>query len=319
MRTTNLITKPSSKRSIVSIAVLVVFSAFTGSSSFAQQSKPKTFSSPQEASSALFRALQNEDEQALESILGGGKEVTSSGDEVEDQLEREKFRKKYQEMHRLVREPDGTTVLYIGAENWPFPIPLVSKGGRWLFDSDAGMQEIQFRRVGENETTAIQVCGDFARAKKQPDTDAPSGDAIRQYALSLVNTGADTHSTTRAEPAKEPSSFHDYYFRTVPVTPFGKNADAVALVAYPVEYRSTGVITLIVTQNGGVYEKDLGPNTEKIAKTITVRKPGSKWREVQSAEVPTGKDADMRMQIHNQYNSKPIDEYTTTWLLPPNF
>ena len=85
----------------------------------------------------------------------GRKEVTSSSDDVEDKLEREQFSRKYQEMHRLVQEPDGSTLLYIGAENWPFPIPLVSKNGAWHFDSETDTQEIKFRRIGENEATAI--------------------------------------------------------------------------------------------------------------------------------------------------------------------
>jgi hypothetical protein len=109
-------------------------------SSFAQHAQLKTFASPGEATDALFQAAQKGDEAALEAILGAGKEVTSSSNEEEDKLEREQFSKKYQEMHRLVREPDGTTLLYIGAENWPFPIPLVSKNGAWYFDSDRGAQ-----------------------------------------------------------------------------------------------------------------------------------------------------------------------------------
>src|ERR1700686_1944903 len=133
-------------------------------SSFAQEAQPKTFASAGGAANALFEATQKQDEQALEAILRAGKEVTSSSDEVEDKLEREQFTKKYQEMHRLVQEPDGSTVLYVGAENWPFPIPLASKNGEWYFDSDQGKQEILFRRIGENETTAIEVCEEFAMA-----------------------------------------------------------------------------------------------------------------------------------------------------------
>src|SRR5882762_6611413 len=134
------------------LLLLVVGAAESG---FAQALQPRTFSSAAEAGNALFQAAKSEDEQALEAILGAGKEVTSSSDEVEDKLEREHFSQKYQEMHRLVRGADGSTVLYIGAENWPFPIPLVSKNGAWSFDSDAGTQEIKFRRIGENEATAI--------------------------------------------------------------------------------------------------------------------------------------------------------------------
>src|SRR6201997_91407 len=160
MRTTNLIPETSARPRLIWMIALAVFALTLGHArlSFAQKSGPKTFSSPGEASNALFQAVKNEDEQALEAILGAGKEVTSSSDEIEDKLERERFGQKYREMHRLVREPDGSTVLYIGAENWPFPIPLVSKNGAWYFDSETGKQEILFRRVGENEATAIEAC-----------------------------------------------------------------------------------------------------------------------------------------------------------------
>src|ERR1700719_3913988 len=142
---------------LLMVCLLLVVVGYVGST-LAQGVHPKTFSSPAEASSALFQSAQKEDEPALEAILGAGKEVTSSNDDVEDKLERERFTQKYQEMHRLVQEADGSTVLYIGAENWPFPIPLVSKNGAWYFDSQAGSQEILFRRIGENEATSIPVC-----------------------------------------------------------------------------------------------------------------------------------------------------------------
>src|SRR6202142_823702 len=171
------------------VVLLLLVAGFAGSS-FAQDSQPKTFSSPEEASGALFQAVQNEDEPSLEAILGAGKEVTSSSDEVQDKLEREKFCQKYREMRRLVREADGTTVLYIGAENWPFPIPLVSRNGAWYFDSKTGIQEIKFRRVGENEATAIQVCNAFVMAKKQDETKAAAeDDSISHYVQGLLSAG----------------------------------------------------------------------------------------------------------------------------------
>src|SRR5712672_2591091 len=92
------------------------------------------------------------------------------------------FRSKYQEMHRLVREADGTTVLYIGAENWPFPIPLASKDRAWYFDSDAGQAEILFRTIGEDETMALQVCHVVAQAKVQSETETVASGSIVQYA-----------------------------------------------------------------------------------------------------------------------------------------
>src|SRR5437016_6777907 len=136
----------------------------------------RTFASAAEASEALFQAARNGDRHAVEAVLGSADGVASCGDESRDAGERERFVEKYQELHRLVREPDGTTVLYIGAENWPFPIPLVSKNGAWYFDSDSGKQEIMFRRVGENEATAIEVCEEFAMAKNGADAKAASED-----------------------------------------------------------------------------------------------------------------------------------------------
>jgi hypothetical protein len=261
------------------VVLLLLVAGFAGSS-FAQDSQPKTFSSPEEASGALFQAVQNEDEPSLEAILGAGKEVTSSSDEVQDKLEREKFCQKYREMRRLVREADGTTVLYIGAENWPFPIPLVSKNGAWYFDSKTGIQEIKFRRVGENEATAIEICSAFAMAKKQGETkDVYDDDFIRQYVLGLVSA-----STTNAG-GNESSPFHGYYFRIVTADSVagtssygsgGKKRGGVALVAYPANYRSSGVKTFIVTQDGIVYERDLGPNTTTVAPNIRAR--SSTWR-----------------------------------------
>lgn len=245
-------------------------------SSFAQDTQPKTFASPGEATKALFEAAQKEDEEALEAILGAGKEVTSSSDEVEDKLEREQFSQKYTEMHRLVQEPDGSTVLYIGAENWPFPIPLVSKNGAWYFDSETGKQEILFRRIGENEATAIQVCEEFAMAKNAADAKAHSKDPITQFAESLASVATANADTKQANP------FHGYYFRIVAqdspsgVSGRGKSKTGLTLIAYPVEYQSSGVKTFVLTHKGVVFEKDLGPGTMTVAPQMKAR-TGSSW------------------------------------------
>jgi hypothetical protein len=243
-------------------------------SSFAQAPQPNAFSSPAEASNALFQAAQSEDEQTLEAVLGAGKEITSSNDEVEDKLEREQFARKYQEMHRLVREPDGSTVLYIGAENWPFPIPLVSKNGAWYFDSEAGTKEIKFRRIGENEATAIQVCEEFAMAKNAADAKAASEDPITRFAESLASAGATNVDN------KEPNLFHGYYFRIVARNASsdvnGPGKRGLTLIAYPAEYQSSGVKTFVVTRRGVVFEKDLGPETTTVAPQMTAR-TGSSW------------------------------------------
>ncbi|MHB8215901.1 MAG: DUF2950 family protein [Candidatus Sulfotelmatobacter sp.] len=253
------------------VGLLLLVAGFA-ESSFAQGVQPKTFTSPGEASTALFEAAQKQDEQALEAILGAGKEVTSSSDEVQDKLEREQFSKKYQEMHRLVLEPDGSTVLYIGAENWPFPVPLTSKNGAWYFDSKTGKEEIKFRRVGENEATAIQVCEEFAITNKEQEVKPASYDPITQFAQNLVSAG-----TRNADSNASSSPFHGYYFRLVKGTSAAETK--VKLVAYPADYRSSGVKTFIVSRHGVVYERDLGPDTGTVAPSIKART--SSWHVVE--------------------------------------
>jgi len=288
MHATNLITETSSRLRLDRMAVLAALvSLVVGYSqlSLAQKSGPTTFSSPGQASNALFQAVQNSDEETLESILGAGKEVTSSSDGIEDKLERERFSEKYQQMHRLVQEPDGRTVLYIGAENWPFPIPLVSKNGAWHFDSDSGKQEILFRTVGENETTAIQVCHVLAKApqtKESNETGTSAADPVIQYAQSLASGGPANGDNTARDTGKQSSPFHGYYFRIVTqssaaaASAGGRKTGGLTLVSYPARYQSSGVMTFVVTQRGLVYEKDLGPGTATVAPQLKAR-TGSKW------------------------------------------
>jgi len=256
----------------VASTLLVLLALGCAGSSFAQEQQSKVFSSAAEASNALFEAVRSKNEQALEAILGAGREVTSSSDEVED--EREQFSQKYQEMHRLVRELDGSTVLYIGAENWPFPIPLLSKDGAWYFDSKTGIDEIKFRRVGENEATAIEVCEEFAIAKNAASVKAASQDPITRFAESLASSGGANANGTG------PTPFHGYYFRVVPPNPAsgvgGGVTKGLRLIAYPAEYQSSGVKTFVVTWRGIVFEKDLGPETTTIAPQIKAR-TGADW------------------------------------------
>lgn len=252
---------------LVALAFFLALVTVSAHPALAQTSPTKTFSSAGEASSALFQAAQKGDEQQLEAILGVGKDVTSSGDELEDKLEREQFTKKYQEMHRLVHEADGSTMLYIGAENWPFPIALVRSKGIWHFDSDAGRREVLFRTIGENESIAIEVCDAFAAVTKKGDTSKTGDDPIGDLAQKLF-----LRSTTNAADAGANGEiFHGYYFHTKSVT------GHPGLIAYPAKYRSSGVMTFLVTGSGVVYEKDLGRETATIAPTIRARKLDSSW------------------------------------------
>ena len=262
---------------MVTLGLLVLSVLIWSRMSLAQETGSKTFSSAAEASHALFLAVGSKDEQTVGAILGAGKEITSSSDEVEDQLERDRFSQKYQEMHRLVQEPDGKTILYIGAQNWPFPIPLVSKNGSWFFDADAGKWEILFRQIGENEATAIEVCRAFAAAKKQQRLNSATDDAIQRYARSLSAAGnSNREKNAQLALDHEASRFHGYEFRTVNVSG-GAKKNALSMVAYPAEYQSSGVMTFIVTEKGVVYERDLGTETTKLAPQIKQVSLHSKW------------------------------------------
>jgi hypothetical protein len=262
----------------------------------AQQKGQKTFSSADEACHALVGALKNRDDNALLQILGPeGKEIISSGDPAEDEANRANFAKKFEMMHRLVNEPNGTTTLYIGAENWPAPIPLVSKNGVWYFDTPAGKDEMIYRRVGENEMSAIRVCRELVAAQKEYFSkqdnqyaqkfvsDAGkhdglywqvSGSASESPIGPLVVTQQGKHATGGAS---------DYVVG-------GKMTGGFAFVAYPAEYRNSGVMTFIVAQDGVVYEKDLGSHTESAAKTMKAYDPDTSWKKAGSQPVETASD-----------------------------
>lgn len=294
-------------------AVAILLTACIPSRSLAQQKGQKTFSSPEEAASALVAALQSNDERAMLDILGpDGKEIVSSGDAVQDAHNRGNFVRRYQQMHRLVKEPDGSTNLMIGAENWPSPIPLVSKNSSWYFDTDAGKQEILFRRIGRNELSAIRVCRELAAAEKEyyssqrneyaqkifSDKGQHNGlywkaaEGEPQSPIGPLVAEARAEGYTRSRDTS-PTPFRGYFYHVL--TRQGKRAAGgaksyildgkmtagFAFVAYPAEYRSSGVMTFIVSEDGVVYQKDLGKKTDVLAKALKEFNPDSKWQKAE--------------------------------------
>jgi hypothetical protein len=263
-------------------AGLAILMASCTQSSVAQEPAQQTFPTAEAASDALFLAAQSGNEQVLVRILAGGKDLASSGDEAEDKIDREQFAQKYRQMHRLVRESDGTTLLYVGAENWPFPVPLVSRATVWYFDAKAGAQEIRFRRLGENEYSAIETCHSLVQASKQSGSNTTEVDRVAQYARSLINVQPAQISSTPSNGEEVLGPFHGYYFRILTAHPKGgSDSDSktgrFTVVAYPADYRSSGVMTFIVTQNDVVYERDLGPNTAEVVKAMTSWKRTLNW------------------------------------------
>ena len=307
-------------------ALAILLAGCIPSRSIAQQAGQKTFSSPEEASNALFTALQSNNEMELLDILGpDNKRIVRSGDDTEDAQNRANFVEKYKEMHRLEKEPGGTTTLIIGARNWPAPIPLVSKNNIWFFDTEAGAKEILFRRIGRNEVSAIRVCQELVAAEKEyrssqhdeyarkffSDEDqrnglywkVANGEPLSPIGPLVASAVTEGYSKGQAGPA---TPYRGYYFRIL--TKQGKNApggaksyilhgkmtEGFAFLAYPAEYRSSGVMTFIVNQDGMVLQKDLGKKTAKAMKKYD---PDSSWRKADGQQEETAGEPRSKWQV----------------------
>ncbi len=290
-------------------AVAILLTGWFPTHSMAQQPGQKTFSSPEDASNALVTAVQSNDQSAMLDILGpGGEQIVSSGDETEDSHSRADFVQKYREMHRLVREPDGTTTLYIGAKNWPTPIPLVNKSNSWYFDTEAGEKEILYRRIGRNEISTVRVCRELVTAEKEysaqhteyaqkifSDEGQHNGlywkaaDGEPQSPIGPLVASAVAEGYAKRQDGA-PTPYRGYYYRILTrqrkngpggarnYIVNGKMTEGFAFVAYPAEYGSSGVMTFIVNEDGVVYQKDLGKRTAVLAKAMKEYKPDSTWQ-----------------------------------------
>jgi len=283
--------------------------------SMAQQPGQKTFSSAEEASSALLSAVQSDDEKAMLDLLGpDAKQIISSGDKAEDAHSRANFVQKYREMHRLVNEPDGTTTLYIGARNWPTPIPLVNKDNSWYFDTAVAKKEILYRRIGRNELSAIRVCQELVAAENEYHRMQHD-----EYAKRITSDDGQHNGLYWQAAAGEPQSpigplvasavaegyaggksaftpYRGYYFRILSLQGKhgpggtksyiinGKMTEGFAFVAFPAQYRSSGVMTFIVGSDGVVYEKDLGKETSFLAQHMKTYDPDATWHKPQEAQ-----------------------------------
>jgi hypothetical protein len=240
--------------------VLLPFAIFA-TSAFAQQAAPaQSFPSAGKAAHELYQAVKHGDTGEIAKILGGGSELASTADPDQDKTERDMFVEKYKEMHRLARETDGSVTLYIGAENWPFPIPLLTDSGSWHFDAETGRKEVLYRRIGDNEERAIATCHAFVAARKS----ASAPDILPQTLVAL----------TKEAPTAEPVRFHGYYFRVLSQP---KGSGRFTLIAYPAEYRSSGVMTFIVTSRDMVYQKDLGMDTAATAGAMSAFRRDGSW------------------------------------------
>ncbi len=307
--------QPALTRLLLILAAAAVAFAFAGISDAAV--KQRTFASPEAAVKALIEAGKKHDMNELLAIFGpGGKEILFSGDEVADKQGREAFLNAYEEKHSIIREKGGM-VLLIGKDDWPFPVPIVKKGNSWRFDSQKGKEEILDRRIGRNELNTIQTCLAVVDAEREYAQDEVSAVGVPLYAQKLMSdpgkhdglywetkegekpspmgplvAQAMEKGYKARKPGEKPMPYFGYYYRLLKGQ--GKHAPdgaydyivngqmigGFALVAYPAKYGNSGVMTFIVNQDGVVYQKDLGKDTEKAALAITKYDPDKTWEKV---------------------------------------
>lgn len=300
---------------LVGLAAFAIFVSGGFDLARAQEPGQKTFPSSEEACAALLSAVRQGDQPALLKTLGPtAREIISGGDEAEDRNDQRQFLEKFRQMHRLVHEPNGATILYVGAENWPLPILLMHKANSWYFDPVASKAEILFRRIGRNELNAIEVCRELVSAQNEYYGEPHDG-GVKQFARRFLSDDgkhnglywkiserepespigqllALANSEDYATATAKPRPFHGYYYHILNrqgkhapggaknYVVNGKMTGGFAFMAYPAEYRSSGVMTFIVNRNGIVYQKDLGLQTAIRAKALTQYNPDATWKKV---------------------------------------
>jgi len=277
----------------------------------------RVFASPDDAGNVLLDAAKSGDQNAVLAIFGPeSKEILFSGDAVQDKATIDAFVVAYGVMHRWRKMPDGAQVLLIGADNFPFPIPLKKNGtGQWFFDTVAGKDEILTRRIGRNELAVVEVCKALADAQAEYFSQRHNDGSTKQYALKFISDSGKQNGLYWESPKGQPKSplgplvafattegysakpdshapFHGYFFHMLTgqgvhapggakdYVVDGKMVGGFAIVAYPAEYDNSGVMTFIINQDGVLLQKDLGKATTETATAMAEFDPDSGWSQV---------------------------------------
>jgi hypothetical protein len=300
----------------VILAALILLMSCAAARAAAPATGQKHFETPEEAVQALIDALRKDDTKQLGEVLGPGSgPLLFSGDKVADTRGRESFLREYDERHHL-EAGGGKIVLYVGSDDYPFPIPVVPDGPSWRFDTPEGKEEILNRRIGRNELSAIQVCLAYVDAQREYYAQARKQGQVLEYAQRLASTPGKRDGLYWEAKAGEPESplgpfvakartegyrkgtqqgpipYHGYYYRILTgqgsdapggATDYVANGHMIGgfgMVAFPAQYGASGVMTFIVNHDGVVYQKDLGPNTATLAKQMKLFNPDSSWQKV---------------------------------------
>jgi Protein of unknown function (DUF2950) len=279
---------------LVMIAVVCVLGCSKKPANTAAEAPQKTFATPAEASQALHAAVQTKEDKALTQVLGAkAHKLVTSGDPAEDKSATDSFARKYDQMNRLVAMTDGSQVLYVGADNYPFPVPLVQDGSsRWYFDAVAADEELRARRIGSNELSAMDACRLLANAEQlyhqrthqytgtivstpgqqdglyweagEGQTPSPLG-RVNQFAGSIFKASA---------PSREVVS-HGYSFRIM------TTQEGFTIFAGPVNYQNSGIMTFNLGRDGAIYQQDLGPQAADALAAIEQYNPTHGWTQAE--------------------------------------
>ena len=297
-----MITKNESAfRTLVTTAALVCSALLTPSNALAQEA----FGSPKAAADAFVRAVATSDDDALRTVLGADWKRFIPIDNI-DRDDVNAFLAARYKKETIIRDSDNRAHLAVGPDEWTLPIPIVKSGGFWRFDTRAGAQEIRTRRIGRDELSAMKAALAYYDAQKEYALADRNGDGILEYAQKLVSSPGKKDGLYWEVPDGEEKSplgplfgndkpgtdYYGYYFKILkaqgkhaPGGAFdyrikGRMTAGFALVAWPVRYDETGVMTFIVNYEGQIYEKNLGPRTNAVARKMTLFDPDSSWRKV---------------------------------------
>ena len=300
---------------LVTLSALLALAALVLPRAYAQADGQKTFSSSKEAVDVFLHAVRDGDTSILLAILGPDTEaIISTSDAVADKTARDRFLANYDVKHSLTESGPNQLSLSVGKDAWPFPIPLVHANDKWYWDGSAGKQEILYRRIGSNELAAIGVCKGVVAAQRDYAANGHDGLPAGIFAQRLVSEPSkqnglywqvgEGENPSPAGPllaqasaenyggtAKE-SPYHGYYYHILRAQGAnakggaksyivdGKMTGGFALIAYPADYRSSGVMTFLVNEHGAIYQKDLGEETAELAQQTTEYNPDKSWKVV---------------------------------------
>jgi hypothetical protein len=279
---------------LMMIAAVLVLGCSKRQDNTAAEPPQKTFATPADATQALHTAVQVKDEKQLTQVLGPkAQKLVTSGDPSEDKSAADSFTKKYNQMSRLVAMTDGSQVLYIGADNYPFPVPLAQdSSSRWYFDAAAAEEELRARRIGGNELSAMDACRLIANAEElyhqstDQYTDTIVGTPGKLDGLYWEVSAGQTESPIgrhnqfakgvfdASAPSKEVVS-HGYSFRIV------TTQGGFTIFATPVNYQHSGIMTFSLGRDGVIYEQDLGPKADNTLTAIEQYNPTDGWTQAE--------------------------------------